>query len=600
MLFAVNCGRQNSEGEGNGSILLLRVYSEGFLASHNNYDHLGNPLDPRLVDEDDLIVEDDAPVLHGEADDVAADGDFDDIMSTLSHEGIDLQDGEMSLARGRKIDPALDDEGEEVDLRIVPELAEKSTDPVRIYLREMGSVPLLTREGEVEIARRFERGHLRVLKAVSRSRVAIKEIIAIGKDLESGVRSIKEIVMFDEEEVTEEIAEARTKATIASIKEMAAHYDKTGKLEEKLAGISVRKNPKQHIRCRWKIARNQVAVSKIIRGIRYTHAERKRLIEKVTSIAEQMRALDRQIRNMEKKLASARNEQQRTEYKQQQKHIHAELKKLEEENRAGVLEMGRTQREIIQGNMDAEHAKRELVEANLRLVVSVSKKYNNRGLQFLDLIQEGNMGLMKAVDKFDYRRGYKFSTYATWWIRQAVTRAIADQARTIRVPVHMIEVINKLVRATRQLVQELGREPLIEEIAQRLDIPVSRVRKAQKIAQQPISLETPVGEEDGSHLIDFIQDNTRVSPSEAMIRVNLQEQTAQVLRTLNPREEKIIRMRFGLEDGSEHTLEEVGQSFQVTRERIRQIEAKALRKLRHPTRSRKLRAFMDKDSNNFE
>src|SRR6266852_2318060 len=500
---------------------------------------------------------------NGEGNEIAPDGDFDDIMSTLSQEGIDLQDGEMSLARGRKIDPALDDEGEEVDLRIVPELAEKSTDPVRIYLREMGSVPLLTREGEVEIARRFERGHLRVLKAVSRSRVAIREIIAIGKDLESGVRSIKEIVMFDEEEVTEEIAEARTKATIASIKEMAAHYDKTGKLEEKLAGISAKKNPKQHIRCRWKIARNQVAVSKIIRGIRYTHAERKRLIEKVTSVAEQMRALDRQLR------------------------------KLEEKNRAGAQEMGRTQREIIQGNMDAEHAKRELVEANLRLVVSVSKKYNNRGLQFLDLIQEGNMGLMKAVDKFDYRRGYKFSTYATWWIRQAVTRAIADQARTIRVPVHMIEVINKLVRATRQLVQELGREPLIEEIAQRLDIPVSRVRKAQKIAQQPISLETPVGEEDGSHLIDFIQDNTRVSPSEAMIRVNLQEQTAQVLRTLNPREEKIIRMRFGLEDGSEHTLEEVGQSFQVTRERIRQIEAKALRKLRHPSRSRKLKAFVE-------
>ncbi len=260
-MFGANCGRQNSGRERNGlKFLIAARIAEGFLASHNNYDHLGNPLDPRLVDEDDIIVEDDAPVLHVEADDAAGDGDFDDILSTLSHEGIDLQDGEMSLARGRKIDPALEDEGEEVDLRIVPELADKSTDPVRIYLREMGSVPLLTREGEVEIARRFERGHLRVLKAVSRSRVAIKEIIAIGKDLESGVRSIKEIVMFDEEEVTEEIAANRTKATIAQIREMSVHYDKAGKLEEKLAEISVRKNPKQHLRCRWKIARNQVGL----------------------------------------------------------------------------------------------------------------------------------------------------------------------------------------------------------------------------------------------------------------------------------------------------------------------------------------------------
>jgi RNA polymerase primary sigma factor len=525
--------------------------------------------------------------------DIQSPDDLDDLFTTLGTQGIDVL--ESSKLPGADLKDKFEDmeAGEDVELDLTPGTLEKTNDPVRMYLREMGTVPLLTREGEVEIAKRIERGQLRVLKAISRSPIVINEVLAIGEDLKRGVRSIKEVVIFDEEEITDEIIEARIKATTHRIDEMQKHFKKAEQLEEKLQNVDKKKRPGEFRKCRWALGRERVRVSRIIRELRYTNSQRKKLIDRVGHVAEQMRSLDRQFHNLEKKVDSTRSEELKKEYRRQQRNCKADLEKMEQEYGITFIELKRTQREITQGDIDAEYAKRELIEANLRLVVSIAKKYTNRGLQFLDLIQEGNIGLMKAVDKFEYRRGYKFSTYATWWIRQAITRAIADQARTIRIPVHMIETINKLIRTSRQLVQELGREPTSEEIAKRMDIPVAKVRKVLKIAQEPISLETPIGEEEDSHLGDFIEDRGVVSPAEAVINVNLKEQTAHVLRTLTPREEKVIKMRFGLEDGSEHTLEEVGQSFAVTRERIRQIEAKALRKLRHPSRSRKLRAFMD-------
>jgi len=556
---------------------LRRLIHLGKARGYLLHDEVGEifPTEQRATDEIDALFS----VLERENIEV-----YEDVAAaTASRHSLAIS--EHALARQDEPAPT-----EESDADYRTPLADKYNDPVRTYLREMGVVPLLTREREVAIAKRIERGQSLVLKTISRSPLVLKELMATGRRLRDGSRAIKDIIRFDDEELTAEKIEAKTRATLSLIGKIEKLYDAGTQQALRLQNIA-KSNARSHLRVRRGWARIQISMSLLVRSIKFNEREKKRLVDVLRRAAERLNFLQRQADRLERRCRHARGGAA-LEARRELRSCRAQLKELAASTEVHPASLRRDLRQILRGEADADQAKKELTEANLRLVVSIAKKYFNRGMHFLDLIQEGNIGLMKGTDKFEWRRGYKFSTYATWWIRQAITRAIADQARTIRVPVHMIERINKQVRTSQQLVQELGREPTSEEIAKRMDIPVDLVRKTKKIAQQPLSFETPIGD-DEAHLSDLIEDKGVVSPSEAAISVNLKEKMASMLKTLTPREERIIRMRFGLDDGSEHTLEEVGQTFAVTRERIRQIEAKALRKLRHSSRSGRFRIFVE-------